>query len=150
MRGGEEAGRMTSHIIWENVVPRFTLTRTWPNIHGLHPHKSVSRISGSIPSLWLRGGMARRISLALQSTAMCSARTALSALTTTALKSKCFDAFSLVLVTNLVRQQRQVKGWIDVTYLSERLRIARGNKGTLFVLQRAPQSRPSPSAETMR
>ncbi|CAM9220883.1 unnamed protein product [Ascophyllum nodosum] len=44
----------------------------------------------------------------------------------------------------------EVKGWIDVTYLSERLRIARGNKGTLFVLQRAPQSRPSPSAETMR
>ncbi|CAM9426793.1 unnamed protein product [Pylaiella littoralis] len=32
----------------------------------------------------------------------------------------------------------EVKGWIDVTYLSERLRIARGNKGTLFVLQRPP------------
>mmetsp|Transcript_20801 Transcript_20801/g.26874 ORF Transcript_20801/g.26874 Transcript_20801/m.26874 type:complete len:261 (-) Transcript_20801:227-1009(-) len=27
-----------------------------------------------------------------------------------------------------------VKGWIDITYLSERLRIARGNKGTTFVL----------------
>ncbi|CAN0409849.1 unnamed protein product, partial [Hapterophycus canaliculatus] len=38
----------------------------------------------------------------------------------------------------------QVKGWIDVTYLSERLRIARGNKGTLFVLQRPP-SPPCPA-----
>ena len=27
-----------------------------------------------------------------------------------------------------------VKGWIDVTYLSERVRVSRGNKGTTFVL----------------
>jgi PAP_fibrillin len=27
-----------------------------------------------------------------------------------------------------------VKGWIDVTYLSNRLRILSGNKGTTFVL----------------
>lgn len=27
-----------------------------------------------------------------------------------------------------------VKGWIDITYLSERLRISRGNKGTIFIL----------------
>uniref|UniRef100_A0A6U3SB38 Plastid lipid-associated protein/fibrillin conserved domain-containing protein n=1 Tax=Ditylum brightwellii TaxID=49249 RepID=A0A6U3SB38_9STRA len=27
-----------------------------------------------------------------------------------------------------------VKGWIDVTYLSDRVRISRGNKGTTFVL----------------
>lgn len=27
-----------------------------------------------------------------------------------------------------------VKGWIDVTYLSKRMRISRGNKGTIFVL----------------
>lgn len=27
-----------------------------------------------------------------------------------------------------------VKGWIDITYLSDRLRISRGNKGTTFVL----------------
>lgn len=27
-----------------------------------------------------------------------------------------------------------VKGWIDITYLSKRVRIARGNKGTTFVL----------------
>lgn len=27
-----------------------------------------------------------------------------------------------------------VKGWIDVTYLSDRIRISRGNKGTTFVL----------------
>ena len=27
-----------------------------------------------------------------------------------------------------------VKGWIDITYMSDRLRISRGNKGTTFVL----------------
>ena len=27
-----------------------------------------------------------------------------------------------------------VKGWIDITYLSESLRISRGNKGTTFIL----------------
>jgi hypothetical protein len=27
-----------------------------------------------------------------------------------------------------------VKGWIDITYLSKRLRISRGNKGTTFIL----------------
>jgi hypothetical protein len=27
-----------------------------------------------------------------------------------------------------------VKGWIDVTYLSEKMRISRGNKGTVFIL----------------
>jgi PAP_fibrillin len=27
-----------------------------------------------------------------------------------------------------------VKGWIDITYLSERVRISRGNKGTTFIL----------------
>jgi len=27
-----------------------------------------------------------------------------------------------------------VKGWIDITYLSDKIRIARGNKGTTFVL----------------
>jgi hypothetical protein len=29
-----------------------------------------------------------------------------------------------------------VKGWIDITYLSDRIRISRGNKGTTFVLMR--------------
>lgn len=29
-----------------------------------------------------------------------------------------------------------VKGWIDITYLSDRIRISRGNKGTTFVLQK--------------
>ncbi|KAL3808195.1 hypothetical protein ACHAXA_009550 [Cyclostephanos tholiformis] len=29
-----------------------------------------------------------------------------------------------------------VKGWIDVTYLSDRVRISRGNKGTTFVLKK--------------
>ena len=27
-----------------------------------------------------------------------------------------------------------VKGWIDITYMSDRLRISRGNKGTTFIL----------------
>lgn len=27
-----------------------------------------------------------------------------------------------------------VKGWIDITYMSERMRISRGNKGTTFIL----------------
>ena len=30
-----------------------------------------------------------------------------------------------------------VKGWIDITFLSDRLRISRGNKGTTFVLLKA-------------
>lgn len=29
-----------------------------------------------------------------------------------------------------------VKGWIDITYLSDRIRISRGNKGTTFVLKK--------------
>jgi len=29
-----------------------------------------------------------------------------------------------------------VKGWIDITYLSDRIRISRGNKGTTFVLRK--------------
>jgi hypothetical protein len=34
-----------------------------------------------------------------------------------------------------------VKGWIDVTYLSNTMRIARGNKGSTFVLVKAEQQR---------
>jgi PAP_fibrillin len=33
-----------------------------------------------------------------------------------------------------------VKGWIDITYLSDRLRISRGNKGTTFVLLKESSS----------
>ena len=29
-----------------------------------------------------------------------------------------------------------VKGWIDITYLSDRVRILRGNKGTTFILKK--------------
>jgi hypothetical protein len=29
-----------------------------------------------------------------------------------------------------------VKGWIDITYLSDNIRISRGNKGTTFILQK--------------
>lgn len=32
-----------------------------------------------------------------------------------------------------------VKGWIDITYLSSRVRVARGNKGTTFVLVKEEQ-----------
>jgi hypothetical protein len=34
-----------------------------------------------------------------------------------------------------------VKGWIDITWLSDRVRISRGNKGTTFVLLKEDQSR---------
>jgi hypothetical protein len=33
-----------------------------------------------------------------------------------------------------------VKGWIDITYLSDRIRISRGNKGTTFVLMKEEES----------
>lgn len=33
----------------------------------------------------------------------------------------------------------EAKGWLDTTYLSPRVRISRGNKGTCFVLERAPE-----------
>ena len=39
----------------------------------------------------------------------------------------------------------EAKGWIDNTYVSDSIRIARGNKGTLFVLQRVDPSK-DPSA----
>jgi len=29
-----------------------------------------------------------------------------------------------------------VKGWIDITYLSDRIRISKGNKGTTFILKK--------------
>lgn len=34
----------------------------------------------------------------------------------------------------------EAKGWIDVTYLSNKVRVLRGNKGTLFVLQKVDTS----------
>lgn len=30
----------------------------------------------------------------------------------------------------------EAKGWIDITYLSSKLRVSRGNKGTMFILQK--------------
>ena len=32
----------------------------------------------------------------------------------------------------------EAKGWLDTVYLSESVRVSRGNKGTAFVLRRAP------------
>lgn len=34
----------------------------------------------------------------------------------------------------------EAKGWLDTTYLSQRLRVSRGNKGTVFVLERAGEN----------
>ncbi|TFJ80224.1 hypothetical protein NSK_008367 [Nannochloropsis salina CCMP1776] len=34
----------------------------------------------------------------------------------------------------------EVKGWLEVTYLSGRLRVSRGNKGTIFVLEKVEES----------
>ena len=36
----------------------------------------------------------------------------------------------------LAQIKREQKGWLDITYLSENLRICRGDKGTLFTLVR--------------
>jgi len=36
----------------------------------------------------------------------------------------------------LAQIKREQKGWLDITYLSESLRICRGDKGTLFTLVR--------------
>ena len=32
--------------------------------------------------------------------------------------------------------KKEQKGWLEITYLSKRLRICRGDKGTLFILQK--------------
>ena len=39
-------------------------------------------------------------------------------------------------INALVRIKREQKGWLDITYLSDNLRICRGDKGTLFLLRR--------------
>ena len=36
----------------------------------------------------------------------------------------------------LARIEKEQKGWLDITYLSNNLRICRGDKGTLFLLRR--------------
>ena len=36
----------------------------------------------------------------------------------------------------LAKIKKEQKGWLDITYLSEKIRICRGDKGTLFVLMR--------------
>ena len=36
----------------------------------------------------------------------------------------------------LAKLRKEQKGWLDITYLSENIRICRGDKGTLFVLMR--------------
>ena len=37
---------------------------------------------------------------------------------------------------HLAEIKKEQKGWLDITYLSEELRICRGDKGTLFVLKK--------------
>ena len=39
-------------------------------------------------------------------------------------------------LTALTQIKREQKGWLDITYLSNNLRICRGDKGTLFLLKR--------------
>ena len=39
-------------------------------------------------------------------------------------------------IKGLVQLKREQKGWLDITYLSNQLRICRGDKGTLFVLMK--------------
>ena len=34
----------------------------------------------------------------------------------------------------------EARGWLDTTYLSQRLRVSRGNKGTTFILGRRSPS----------
>ena len=39
-------------------------------------------------------------------------------------------------LTALAQIKREQKGWLDITYLGDNLRICRGDKGTLFLLKR--------------
>ena len=39
-------------------------------------------------------------------------------------------------LTALVQLKREQNGWLDITYLSNNLRICRGDKGTLFLLKK--------------
>ena len=39
-------------------------------------------------------------------------------------------------LTALAQIKREQKGWLDITYLSNNLRICRGDKGTLFLLKK--------------
>jgi len=41
----------------------------------------------------------------------------------------------------LAEIKKEQKGWLDITYLSEDLRICRGDKGTLFVLRKLRNER---------
>ena len=44
-------------------------------------------------------------------------------------------------VKALAEIKKEQKGWLDITYLSEGLRICRGDKGTLFVLKKRSDER---------
>ncbi|MEO0802565.1 MAG: PAP/fibrillin family protein [Cyanobacteria bacterium J06642_2] len=37
-------------------------------------------------------------------------------------------------------ENREQKGWLDITYLDETLRVGRGNEGSVFVLSKVPHS----------
>ena len=39
-------------------------------------------------------------------------------------------------INALTRIKKEQKGWLDITYLSNKIRICRGDKGTLFILKR--------------
>ena len=44
-------------------------------------------------------------------------------------------------VKALAEIKKEQKGWLDITYLSEELRICIGDKGTLFVLKKRSDER---------
>ena len=44
-------------------------------------------------------------------------------------------------VKALAEIKKEQKGWLDISYLSEELRICRGDKGTLFVLKKRSDER---------
>ena len=59
---------------------------------------------------------------------------------------KGLDSYSRMLVLKALFLRKKIKamneisneqkGWLEITYLSNRLRICRGDKGTLFILRK--------------
>ena len=44
--------------------------------------------------------------------------------------------FGTIKIKALAEIKKEQKGWLDITYLSKKVRICRGDKGTLFVLNK--------------
>jgi len=52
------------------------------------------------------------------------------------LKATTSSVIGFTKLNALAQIKREQKGWLDITYLSNSLRICRGDKGTLFVLRK--------------